>query len=125
MRPTERSFGLSVGFVCGALGGLSWWRGHDVLAPALLAAGTVLVIGGAAAPRLLRVPNRIWWRFAQTLGWINARVLLTAFFVIVLTPVGVIMRLLGRSPLQPSQAPTTWSKYDDRRRDTRHYERMF
>jgi len=125
MRPTERSFGLSVGLVGGAAGALSWWRGHDLLGPALLVGGAVLAIGGIAAPRLLRVPNRIWWRFAQALGWINARILLTAFFVIVLTPVGIIMRLLGRSPLRPSHPATTWSNYDDRRRNPRHYERMF
>ena len=123
--PTERSLGLSVGLVCTLAGTLSRWRGHDVFGPTLIAAGTILLILGVAAPRVLRVPNRVWWRFAQTLGWINARVLLTAFFVIVLTPVGVIMRLCGRNPLRPSQSATTWSTYGARRRAPRHYERMF
>ena len=123
--PSERSFGLSVGGVSVALGAVSWWRGHAVLGPALIAAGMVLVIFGLAAPRLLRAPNRIWWRFAQVMGWINARVLLTVFFYVVLSPVGIIMRLLGRNPLRTPHSSTTWSKVDAHRRGPRHYERMF
>lgn len=90
-----------------------------------MAIAAVLVILGLATPRLLRAPNRLWWRFAQVLGWINARVLLTVFFVVVLTPVGVIMRLLGRNPLRAPNSATTWSAGDPRRRGPRHYERMF
>jgi hypothetical protein len=124
-RPSERSFGLSVGAASLLAGGASWWRGHGTAAIGLTVAGVLLLGGGLLAPAMLRVPNRLWWRFAQALGWINTRVLLTAFFVIVLTPVGIVMRLLGRGPLRPPQSATTWSSYDARRRDAHHYKRMF
>ena len=123
--PSERSFGLSVGGVIAAIGAVSSWRGHAVFGPTLIATGMVLVILGLAAPGLLRVPNRIWWRFAQALGWINSRVLLTLFFFVVLTPVGIVMRLLGRNPLRTPDSRTTWSTVDARRRGPRQYERMF
>lgn len=123
--PSERSFGLSVGGVSAVIGAVSWWREHDVLGPALIATGMVLVVLGLAAAPMLRVPNRIWWRFAQAMGWVNSRVLLTAFFFVVLTPVGIIMRLLGRNPLRAPHSATTWSTVDARRRGPRHYERMF
>ena len=123
--PTERAFGLGVGGVCVVAGAASWWRAHDVLGPALLVTGTMLMVSGLAAPGLLRVPNRIWWLFAQALGWINTRILLTAFFVAVLTPVGILMRLLGRGPLRASPSATTWLRYRAGRRDSRHYQRMF
>lgn len=123
--PSERSFGLSVGGVIAAIGAVSWWRAHAVVGPTLLATGTLLVVLGLVAPGLLRIPNRIWWRFAQVLGWINSRVLLTAFFVLVLTPVGIVMRLLGRNPLRTSASTTTWLRVDATRRGPRHYERMF
>ena len=76
-------------------------------------------------PAALRLPNRIWWQFAQLLGWINARVLLTAFFIVVLTPVGCAMRLFGRNPLRGAQPASNWSGYQARRSDPKHYEHLF
>jgi hypothetical protein len=123
--PSERSFGLSVGSVTALLSAYTWWRGYET-APAVLAAIAGLLIGGAlVAPSLLRVPNRVWWRFAQVLGWVNTRVLLSAFFFLVLTPAGLIMRAVGRHPLRPSAPGTSWSPYPERRRSGRHYEQSF
>lgn len=123
--PTERAFGRGVGGVSLAAGALFLWRGDPAVGLILLVAGSLLVGLALVAPSALRVPNRYWWRFAQVLGWVNARVLLTLFFALVLTPVGVIMRLFGRSPLRPPHAQTNWRAYSVRRRDPKHYEQMF
>jgi len=123
--PTERAFGTSVGTACLVLGVLLVWRGALTIGALCVAVGATLVVLGRVAPSALRVPNRCWWRFAQVLGWINARVLLTLFFALVLTPVGLVIRLVGRNPLQPVQAQTSWERYASRRRDRNHYEKMF
>jgi hypothetical protein len=62
---------------------------------------------------------------AQTSGRINARILLTLFFFVVLTPVGAVYRLLRWNPLQPAGDDTNWKDYPERYRDTNHYERLF
>ena len=123
--PTERSFGLGVGGVCTGLAALFWWRGYPTVGPVLLVTGTLLVGFGLVAPSALRVPNRVWWRVAQVIGWVNTRILLTVFFALVLTPVGIVMRAFGRNPLRGVGAETNWTPYPARRRDTRHYERLF
>jgi hypothetical protein len=123
--PSERSFGLSVGLASVAFGALLTWRGRDRTGALLALTGVVLVCGGLLAPAALRIPNRIWWRFASLLGWINSRILLTLFFFVVLTPAGCLMRLFGRSPLRSVRPDTNWSGYDERRRDSRHYEHLY
>lgn len=123
--PGERAFGLSVGSACLGVAALSWWRGHPWMALAFLVAGTLLIGFGRLRPSALNVPSRVWWRFAQALGWINARILLTVFFAVVLTPVGLVMRMCGRNPLRASHAPGNWQPYPARRRDARHYEHLF
>lgn len=123
--PSERSFGLSVGPASLALAALLAWRGHQRAAAIVAAAGVVLLLGGLLAPAALRVPNRLWWRFAGLLGWINSRILLTVFFFVVMTPVGLLMRLFGRSPLRSVRDDTNWSGYDDRRRDSKHYDHLY
>ena len=123
--PTERSFGLSVGTACLVFAGFGWWREREV-APAVLAVvGVTLVGAGFFAPAALRVPNRLWLRFAAVLGWINARVLLTLFFFVVLTPVGLVMRAIGRNPLRGRSAGTNWSTCVARRREPSHYQYLF
>jgi hypothetical protein len=123
--PSERAFGRSVGTVLVVLGAIAWWRARPLLALVLLAVGGTLVLAALVAPRVLRVPNRIWWRFAQVLGWINARIILSVFFFVVLTPVGLVMRLLGRNPLAPADPRSGWSPYPPRRANPQHYERMY
>lgn len=123
--PSERSFGVTVGLACIAVGALFSWRGHGSAATVFVTIGAVLLVAGLMAPLTLRVPNRLWWRFAQALAWINARVILTLFFLLVLTPVGLVMRLFGRNPLRPGRSDTNWSAYTPRRADPRHYERLF
>jgi hypothetical protein len=123
--PSERSFGLSVGTASMILGALLTWRGYRQAGAIVAVVGAVLVCGGLLAPRALRLPNRIWWRFAGYLGWFNSRVLLTVLFVLVLTPVGCLMRLFGRSPLRSVGADTNWTSYDQRRRDSTHYKHLY
>lgn len=123
--PTERSFGLGVGGVCTGVAALFWWRGSPTLSLILLVVGAFLIVFGLITPRALRVPNRLWWRVAQTVGWVNTRILLILFFAVVLTPVGVAMRLFGRNPLRGPRAQTNWTPYPARRGDPRHYEHLF
>ncbi len=80
---------------------------------------------GAIAPSLLRDPSKAWWRFAQVLGWINSRIILGLFFALILTPVGIVMRVFGRNPLHAMRGPTNWGVCPSRIRNPRHYERMF
>jgi hypothetical protein len=122
----ERSFGISVGGVLCVIAAVLWWRGHPLRAEALAAAGATLVLFGLFAPRALAGPSAVWWRFSRVLGHFNARVLLTVFFAIVLTPVGLVWRVAGRDPLRRRRGDSTgWLPYPDRYRDPHHYTRMF
>jgi hypothetical protein len=122
----ERSFGLSVGtFLC-LLAVVLLWRGRIARAEVLGAIGAGLVLLGGVRPSLLKWPSALWWRFARALGYVNARVILTVLFVVVLVPLSLIWRLTGKDPL--ARRRKTWSgwlPYPSRYRDSRHYLRMY
>jgi hypothetical protein len=122
----ERSFGLSVGGVLCLIAAVLFWRTRFARAEVLGAAGMLLVVLALAAPRLLRRPSVLWWRFSRLLGHVNARVLLTLLFALVLTPVGIFWRLTGRDPLARRRSDWPgWTAYPPRYRDPHHYKRMF
>jgi hypothetical protein len=123
--PGERAFGLSVGGVSVAIAAWLTWKGAQPAGAVAALVGTLLVGCGLLAPAALRIPNRVWWRIATVLGWVNTRLLLTVFFFLVMTPTGVVMRLFGRSPLRSARSDTNWSGYDERRRDSNHYTHLY
>ena len=122
----ERSFGISVGTVLLLVAAFMLWRGRITTAEILVAIGAVLVILGLTRPTLLKYPSAAWWAMAGVLGYVNARVILTVAFLIVLTPIGVLWRLLGRDPLQRRRRNFAgWSSYPARYRDRNHFTRMY
>ncbi|MES1255882.1 MAG: SxtJ family membrane protein [Acidobacteriota bacterium] len=122
----ERSFGLSVGAVLCAIAAALVWRGRLGRAEVLGAVGATLVVCGTVYPPLLKWPSALWWRFSRALGYVNARVLLTVFFALVLTPVSLLWRLSGKDPLaRRRERWPGWTTYPARYRDARHYTRMF
>jgi len=122
----ERSFGISVGAVVCVIALLLVWRGRTGRAEIVGAIGAVLLVLGYLRPRLLKYPSDAWWALAGVLGWVNARVLLSLLFFLVLTPVGLVWRLTGKDPLARRRAAWRgWQPYPERYRNPRHFERMF
>jgi hypothetical protein len=99
-----RSFGLIVagGFFVIAL--VPLLRGHNLRVWALAVAGAFL-IPALALPAVLRYPYKIWMFIGHCLGWVNTRIILTALFYIVFTPVSIVMRLMKRDTMNRGFEP--------------------
>jgi hypothetical protein len=122
----ERSFGLSVGGVLLLIAAVLFWRGRLLGAEILAVIGTALVVFGYVAPAMLKWPSAVWWRVAMILGYVNARVILTVAFVLILTPMGLIWRLIGRDPMaRKRQRWPGWTPHPARYRSPDHYRRMY
>ena len=122
-----RKFGLSVGGVFLLLGAVSWYRGHDIAPRVLWGLGVLLVVPGLIAPTLLGPVQRGWMAFAAVLGHVNTRILLGAFFYVVMTPIGFVLRLV-RDPLNRSmkeRTETNWVRRESQPVDPASYERQF
>ncbi|MCX6352948.1 MAG: SxtJ family membrane protein [Bacteroidetes bacterium] len=42
---------------------------------------------------------RGWLKLAEILGWINSRIILAAFFFVILTPIALLSRIKAKNPL--------------------------
>jgi Saxitoxin biosynthesis operon protein SxtJ len=122
----ERSFGVSVGIVLCLIAAVLWWRGRVGRAEILAGVGGFLLVAGLTYPPLLKYPSVLWWKFAMALGYVNARVLLTVLFAIILVPISLLWRLTGKDPLARRRGQWNgWAPYPPRYRDPKHYERMY
>lgn len=102
-----RAFGLLVGGVFAAIG---LWpavlHGASPRLWALVLAGALILLA-LAAPVALGPIHRIWMKVGHVLGYVNTRILLGLIFYVVLTPMGLVRRALGKDTLQKAFAPDT------------------
>jgi hypothetical protein len=114
LTPAEgRRFGLTVGGVFLALAAVSQWRGHD-LAPVVMAGlGGTLVVAGAIIPAALSPVFRAWMAFGLLLSRVTTPLFMGAPYFLAITPMGLVMRAFGRSPLRgPTKGATYWMKHE-------------
>jgi Saxitoxin biosynthesis operon protein SxtJ len=126
-QPALRKFGLTVGGVFLLLGAVSRWRGHEVAPLVMWTLGTPLVVLGAIAPSLLGPVERAWMAMAEVLGRINTRLILSAFYFLVVTPVGWIRRW-RQDPLDRRMRdgqPSNWVRRERRPLDPARYRHQF
>lgn len=122
----ERAFGLSVGVVLILIAAFAVWRERFVTAEILGGVGAVLVVLGHFKPMWLYWPSKAWWRMALAMGYVNARVILTVAFGILLVPISMIWRITGKDPMAKRQNNWRgWTAYPPRYRDPNHYSRMY
>lgn len=104
-----RRFGLTLGGALLVLGGLVWWRGRLVAATVLVGLGALLVVAALALPTRLGPVRDAWMRFGRLLAKITNPLILALVFLVVLTPIGLLMRLFGRHPLgRGGSKPSFW-----------------
>jgi len=94
-----RNFGLLVGAVLVALGLLFLIRGKARY-PYFIAPGILLLLFGAVFPRALKYFYFAWMSLAIVFGFIVSTLILTLFFILVITPIGLAARLFGKDFLR-------------------------
>jgi hypothetical protein len=71
------------------------WQRTELLVPAL-----ILQVVSMVAPQVLRPVAIVWFGFAHLLGAVVSRVLLAVVFGLVVTPIGLLRRALGKDSLR-------------------------
>ena len=94
-----RKFGITVGIILILLSGIFLWK-EIYSYQILLSVGVVLCVLGFAVPVVLKPIYWIWMIFGNILGWFMTRVILSLLYYIIITPIGLVSRLFGKSFLE-------------------------
>ncbi len=122
-----RKTALSVGAVLLALSAFSLWRNHLLRSEFLGGAGLCLILIGLLTPGFAVPFHVAWMKLAGALGYVNSRVILSLTYYGILTPVGFLIRLAGRDPLNRRRRPAEsyWIRRAKPRQDREQFERLF
>jgi hypothetical protein len=108
-------FGVLLAVFCAFLGAVFRWRFHAPDAGrAAWVAGAVLTAIYFAAPPLRRWIYLGWTYAAYPIGWTVSHLTLAIVYYLVLTPIGLIIRMTRRDPLDHRFEPSRrsyWSEH--------------
>ena len=93
-----REFGITIGIVFIVLGGIALWRGKAAY-PYLIVFGIVFAALGASLPSILKPLQKIWMAIVVIIGFFMSRIILGILFYLVITPIGMIMKISGKDIL--------------------------
>ena len=122
-----RKFGLSTGAIVGILFGLGlpFLFGLDFPRwPWVIA--VVLIAWALVAPASLKHVYLNWMRLGLVLNRIVSPIVLGIVFFLVVTPIGLIMRIAGRDPMGQVKRPEDEScRVKSKSRDAKHLENPY
>ncbi len=119
-----RRFAFTVGLAFLVLGGLVALRGTRGLAFASAALGGALVAAGVLVPRHLGGVQAFWMKLARLISRVTTPVFMSIVFLLVMTPVGILRRLVARNSLVHEEKDGSFWKSTDANR-VRSMERQF
>lgn len=114
--------GLSLNLVLWLL----YWKGHLAIGFGGAAAGLaiVAVITAMLQPHWFRSFYRVGMTVSFQIGQFMGKVLLSFFFFLIVTPMGLLLRLLGKDLLELKRNPDESTRWR-RARNNRDFDRMF
>jgi hypothetical protein len=98
--PTNRKFGIFFTAIFSALAIYFYWKGWSEIAIAVLILAILFSLLTITAPQLLTSLNRLWYQLGLLLGKIVSPIVLGIIFFMMITPISLITRLLGRDELK-------------------------
>lgn len=129
----RRSFAKSliIGFpiIAALFAASAWWKTHTVpgwpIRLAIIGAGAGVIFW--VIPQIAKPFYLVWYFAACCIGIVVSNLLIAAFFYLVLTPVGLIMRALGRDPMKRTlqRDSTSYWEIPEKVVDRERYFRQF
>lgn len=98
-----RRFAFPVGTAFLVLSGILFWREKEIAFQIAGAAGVILYLAGAVMPGRLGPLYRRWMALALLISRVTTPIFMAIVYFLVLTPTGLLMRLLGRKPIRHSR----------------------
>jgi hypothetical protein len=123
-----RKFGYGLAVILLIIGTLQLFFGTSDLYWYLYASAAVAAFASLLLPLLLKPLFILFSYFGFVMNWVVTHIILTFVFFIVITPVGWLLRLLGKKLIDdsfPDRVESYWINRDQNKTDKESYTRQF
>jgi Saxitoxin biosynthesis operon protein SxtJ len=127
---SDRAFGCTVGSMLMLIGATKAFVAGTISSAVCLifASGALLLLLAIFAPSRLSTLNRLWFKVGTAIAKVMNPIILALLFFLVVTPMGLLMRIVGKRPLRlaPDRtAATYWIKREPPAGGTSTMRRQF
>ena len=122
-----RSFGITFSIISLIIASFLYFSNALELFKIFAYIGLVFIVLGYIIPIALKPLYFVWMIIAIILGWVMTRVILSIVFYLVITPIGIITRILGEDflSLKNSETKSYWNNRDSIIENNQDYEKQF
>ena len=122
-----RNFGITLGIILLLISGFLFWKEKESY-QIFSGIGITLSLIAIAIPSVLKPVYWMWMIFGIILGWFMTRVILSLLFYIIITPIGLTLRLFGKQFLEvrwDKSKESHWNFRTNEHRQNENYEKQF
>lgn len=122
-----RSFGITFGIIFLIIAGFLFYQEKDSFQLFIYLAGSFSGLG-IILPIILKPFYMVWMIFAVILGWFMTKVILSLLFYLIITPIGLFLRIIGKDLLnlkEKKQQKSYWNMRNSKEEQNQNYEKQF
>ena len=122
-----RDFGFIIGCLLLIIAGILFYK-MSYLNLVMISLGFSFIGLGLVLPVIIKPFYLLWMYFAVILGWFMTRLILGLLFYIIVSPIGVILRLFGKEFLglgKKLSNKSYWNHINKKNVNYRHFEKQF
>jgi len=121
-----KSFGITMGIILFIISGLLMYYNKEIYQVIGIIALTFVGLG-LILPVVLKPLYFVWMTFAAILGWVMTRVILSLVFYLIITPIGLLTRIIGEDflALKKKNLDSYWNHRDSSIELNQDYEKQF
>ena len=122
-----RSFRVTIGIILLLVAGFLFYREKESFQTFLYIAGVFIGLA-LILPSMLKPIYILWMTFAVILGWFMTRVILSLLFYVIITPIGLVLRIFGKDFLELKKQAVQgsyWNQRDSNLEKNQNYEKQF
>ena len=108
-----RSFGITFGIIFLIIAGFLLYIENESF-QLFIVISSIFIIFGFLIPIILKPICIVWMSFAIILGWFMTRFILSLLFYLIVTPIGLITRVLGKDFLELKKEASNGSYWNQR-----------
>jgi hypothetical protein len=123
-----RTFGIGLAVLLTVLALWKFYKGHQTVAFILFLFGALSAVLALFCQPLLKPVYIVFIRISHVVGWINTRVLLALIYYIIITPLGIVIRIFGKDLLDRKIEPFRQSYWIKRKKvavEKSRYEKQY